>query len=1063
MQTWWGSAKEGKGLLTDKLKRDTANRIIQSLQKSEEYVETVGADGRIIPADERLTKFIEDLGREAEIVRKGADGETIIEPTVADLASAAGLDFSNTLQTIQQGLVKSSEDLKVATGRGREQMLAGAVNAIRALTATGDPAALAFAARIQQALFEQNIMDGVDASVTKLMDSASKVLGRDAKAGSDRVNLSKKLYEVLENQIKLSKVRERRLWNEVGSYPLTQFFARNGKEIQQPNVLQLLDRPSRDGGLNFAAKGAQEDLKSALGKGYKEDIDDLRDYFQNGIGRNPATAQKFFEMRSGLLNRAAQLRKTGDTQNAGRLDKINDALLRDLTGQADGASEAYNAARAYTFARNNFFTRSFLSDLTATDRNRGLVLDPENLLDKFFQGGNLKTAQRFDQIRAAGRFLVKQDGLTEADVLQMDADEIMTAALRDSLGQVMDRKRIPDPLNPNKMREEFIVNETKLNTWKKQPGTKELFALVPDLEVDLTDAVSAQRAFDNMLQDTANTMNPSRARQMGFNEEQINRLYANKAFQNVLEFEDPGKAVTLALASQRPALALNKLYQMVNEANYAGSEFTRDQAMSGLKSAIFNSALRKANNTAGLPDGDSLQKSLFGQMDGVDPSKKFSMKDFMVKKGLATEDEMAEVQQAIKTLRGVEEAFAKGDFENVLFKNPSLAKLFYIRIAGATFGALAQQQLKRFLNMPQMSGGFIAEQTGSDLVQRVFLRGPETQRLQVLTEMLSNPKMLAAMMKEITNKKQADNAVSIIEKVFEPVARQTGRRLPLGIRPVIEEGDVEQEPIPIPTPSPPPVPQQGALSPPTVPNVPVPNLTQSSAINRADYAKMFPGDVVSDLIPEQMAQGGMVPSASIMADTSFTYNPMDTQTNGIRQALNPLGSYIQQSIAESSGINNIQPTLNEIADLVQQKFPTLENAPPMSNTGKITTSSPPLDGIGGLLEQLRAGSRGRPVPTRMPAPPLEMQNLQLAIQDSLNNLQEEEGPPLNRRLISFSGSQQGLTPMSQKPIPEQEPLLDEAQLKPTYGTIQNNTDKIVPQQLVILGEEPQKTGIQTLM
>jgi hypothetical protein len=496
---------------------------------------------------------------------------------------------------------------------------------------------------------------------------------------------------------------------------------------------------------------------------------------------------------------------------------------------------------------------------------------------------------------------------------------------------------------------------------------------------------------------------------------------------------------------------------MVNEANYAGSEFTRDQAMSGLKSAIFNSALRKANNTAGLPDGDSLQKSLFGQMDGVDPSKKFSMKDFMVKKGLATEDEMAEVQQAIKTLRGVEEAFAKGDFENVLFKNPSLAKLFYIRIAGATFGALAQQQLKRFLNMPQMSGGFIAEQTGSDLVQRVFLRGPETQRLQVLTEMLSNPKMLAAMMKEITNKKQADNAVSIIEKVFEPVARQTGRRLPLGIRPVIEEGDVEQEPIPIPTPSPPPVPQQGALSPPTVPNVPVPNLTQSSAINRADYAKMFPGDVVSDLIPEQMAQGGMVPSASIMADTSFTYNPMDTQTNGIRQALNPLGSYIQQSIAESSGINNIQPTLNEIADLVQQKFPTLENAPPMSNTGKITTSSPPLDGIGGLLEQLRAGSRGRPVPTRMPAPPLEMQNLQLAIQDSLNNLQEEEGPPLNRRLISFSGSQQGLTPMSQKPISEQEPF------KPTYGTIQNNTDKIVPQQLVILGEEPQKTGIQTLV
>ena len=79
------------------------------------------------------------------------------------------------------------------------------------------------------------------------------------------------------------------------------------------------------------------------------------------------------------------------------------------------------------------------------------------------------------------------------------------------------------------------------------------------------------------------------------------------------------------------------------KANYAGSEYTRDQALAGLKSAIFNNALRKANNTAGLPNGDSLQKSLFGQLGkGVDPKIKFSMKDFMLfrKRGLATEDEM---------------------------------------------------------------------------------------------------------------------------------------------------------------------------------------------------------------------------------------------------------------------------------------------------------------------------------------------------------------------------------------------------------------------------------------
>ncbi len=876
LRTWYGNAADETkrdGLLTDSLKRDSASRILQALQRSEEYAETVAADGRVITADEKLAKFIEDLGREADVPRTGVDGEAI-SPTVADLASASGLDFSPTLQTIQNELAKSSEDLRVATGRGREEMQAGAVNAIRALTSTGDPLALAYAARIQQGLFEQNIMDGVDNSVTKLMESASKVVGRDVAGGSDRVDLSQKLYDVLDNQIKSSKVREGRLWKEVGSYPLTQFFAKNGREIQQPNVLQLLDRSSRDGGLNFASKGAQNDLNSAL-SGYQKDIDELRDYFQNGTGRNPATAQKFFEMRSGLLNRSAQLRKTGDTVNAGRLDKISDALLRDLTGQKDGASEAYNTARAYTFARNNVFTRSFLSDLTATDRNRGLVLDPQNLLDTAFRGGNLSTAKRFDQIRAAGRFLVDEGGLTEAEALIMDADELMSAALRDSLGKVMDSKRVPNPANPNEMIETFVVNENKLNTWKNQPGTKELFALVPDLEVDLADAVTAQRAFDSMLGDVSNTMNPSRAKQLGFTPEQVDRLYATKAFQTVLEFEDPGKAVAKALASERPTLALNKLYQMVDEANYAGSEYTRDQALAGLKSAIFNNALRKANNTAGLPNGDSLQKSLFGQLEGVDPKIKFSMKDFMLRKGLATEDEMDEVQKAVKTLRGVEEAFATGNYENVLFKNPSMAKLFYVRIAGATAGAAAQQQLKKFLGMPQMSGGLIAEQTGSDLVQRVLLRGPETQRIKVMTEMFANPKLLAAMMKEINDKKQADNAMTAIERFFEPLARQTGRRLPIGIRPVIEEEDyTPPEPAPRPMSPPPNLPpanQQGSLNPPAL-NIPTqsadaaPMPTQlasaapqpsspSGQVDRARFAALFPEDRDLMGIGSLMGQG----------------------------------------------------------------------------------------------------------------------------------------------------------------------------------------------------------------
>ena len=854
VKRWYGNTKNTEGLLTGKMEKDAVGRIMMAIRKSEEYADVRDADGKlIITADEKFAKFIDELNK-ASVDEAGNP----VKFTTADLAETAGLDFSPTIRTIQNELEKSSKDLAVATGKGREEMQAGAINAIRTLVATGDPTALAVAARMQQGLFEENIMNGVDGAVEKLTKAATRVVGRDLSGGSERVDLSQQLYTVLENQIKLSKTREQRLWKEVGSYPITQFIAKNGKEIKQPNVLQLMDRPSTKNGLNFSSKGAQADLNSALGR-YSDDIEDLREHFQNGTGRNPATAQKFFEMRSGLLNKASVLRKNGDLVNAGRLDKISDALLRDLTSQKDGASQAYNAARAYTFARNNVFTRSFLNDLQTVDKQRGMVMSPENLLDQAFRGGSNATVQRFDQIRAAGRFLIDEGGFAEEAVGAMDADAIMSAALRDSLSKIMDKKTTINPARPTESIETFVVNETKLKALKQQPGTKELFKFIPDLETDLADATSATKAYNNMLGDIENTLNPNQAKQLGFNEDQLKALYDTKAFQWVIQFEDPGKAVAQALASSKPSMAMNSLYKMTSEASMEGTEFTREQALSGLKSAILNNALIKSNNSAGLPNGDALQKELFGQMKGVDPSIKFSMEDFMIRKGLSTEEEMEGLQKAIKTMRGVEEAFASGDFENVLFKNPSLAKLFYVRIAGASAGSAIQNKMMSLLGLPRMSGGLIAEQTGSEVVQKLLLRGPESQRIKIMTELFANPKALAAAMKTIKTKDDLDGAMTVLDKFFAPLARQVGRRVPLVVRDQSEEEDYvapEMKPV-----APTPLPldnQQGALNPNTL-NIPAqgpgaaPTSNQFASaapqpspntgpVDRRRYAALFPED-----------------------------------------------------------------------------------------------------------------------------------------------------------------------------------------------------------------------------
>jgi len=874
VKQWWGKSENTNGLLTNAINRDSVKRIKSAIlatgDKSLQAVDSV--DGKIMTPDEQFAKFFEELEK-LSVDQDGNPVTLTFKDLARDADIAAGTSFSPTINVIQNELEKSSTDLAAATGRGREEMQAGAVNMMRTLAATGDPTALAMSARIQQGLFEQNIIDNIDNSVSNLMEAGIKVIGRDVvdvdgkKIPSNRGKLSESLYEILTKQVDQSKKRERQLWNEVTSYPLTEFYSKNGRQINQPNVLQLLDRSSRTGGLKFSSAGANKELRSVLG-GYADDMDEMIEYFQNGVGRNPATAQTFFEMRSGLLNKSATLRKNGDIVNAGRIDKINDALLRDLTGQKNNATEAYNNARAYTFARNNVFRRSFLNDMQVFDKQRGLIMEPQQLLDNMFKGGNLATSRRIKEIRAAGRFLVDEAGFSEEAVHTMETTDIVKAALRDSLSKIMTVKKVPNPANPNEIIERLSVSQARLDTFRAQPGTQELFKFIPELEGELSSVEAAQNAFDNTLGDVSSLINPSKAKQRGFSEDQIQTLYDTKAFQNVLEFEDPSEAVAKALNAEKPTLALNSLFRMVNESNYKGTEYTKDMAMSGLKSALIQHALRQSEKGSStlLPNGNVLQKQLFGQIEGVPANVKYSLADFMKSKGLVDETvgedgltELGRIQKAIKTMRGVEEAFATNNFENILFKKPSLGKLFYTRIFGATAGGAVQNKLKSLLGLPQMGGGLIAEQTGSELVQRFLLSGPESQRIKKMTELFANPNALAALMNEKLTKDAQDNAMTVLEKFISPMVRQIGRRVPYGIIAGEKSISEEYEAPPRPDNN-----QQGSLVPPPI--VPTlgggnplsvqqasaapagPTIQNSGPVDRERFAAMFPNDSTTQLL-----------------------------------------------------------------------------------------------------------------------------------------------------------------------------------------------------------------------
>jgi hypothetical protein len=912
IKSWWGTKDNVDGLMTNKMEEKATENILTALRRSEEYQDTIDPETKEVvqTGEEKLQNLIDELFKAGEeeskrvqsFNAKNADaiaaGE--IDPmramTSADLARANNLPFNKTLTTIQQELARTSDDLAMATGRGREQMQTGAVFAIRALAATGDPNALNMAARITQTLMEQNLLDQIDTASTKLFDSATRVLGREADAGSQRINLSKQLYEVLDEQIKRSKQREKQLWNDVGNYRITEFYAKNGQQINEPNILKILDRPSRQGGLKFSSKGTQANFNSALGK-YSDDIDDLRSYFRAGEGRNPATAQRLFEMRGGLLNIAAKAKAAGDRETSRHINTLADAVLRYLTGMRNHADEAYNMARAYTYARNNVFTRTFLSDLQQTGKDRGLVMDPKFLLDEAFEGSRSQAAQNFADMKAAGRFLyedvvdrqgnvVVKAGYPEEEIVQMGTDDIIALSIRDFMGKVVDKKQRKNPVT-GKTEDVFVVNPTKLANEQKQPGYEILISNVDGLADDLADAQTAQKTFDNLLGDVTLQMNPTQAKaKFKYTDDQINRMYGTKAFQSILENENPKVAVAQAIDSKHPVKSLNALFRLVERANLEGTGYNKTQAQEGLKQAIFSYAVENAATSNKRLSGDVLQRDLFDRIPNAPPDSNISLSSFMIDKGLVTEKQMAEVQQNVKIIKGVEEAFATGDFEQVLFKKPSLAKLFYVRLAGATAGGAVQNKMKQVLGLPQLGGGLIAESTGSEMVQRLLLQAPEAQRNKILVGLFSNPEALSAAMKTIKTAQDEKNAMNVLEKFARPFVEQTGKRTPTVIRTIEQEvRDVDtEEPSPeeeanrrlqefTPQASLQPVPRfmdfesrqlQGAATPPTMSPPPAaPSPAPTGPVDRSQYAALFPSDIASGLIrqqqrPEQQGIGSLV-------------------------------------------------------------------------------------------------------------------------------------------------------------------------------------------------------------
>ena len=853
----WTSSEGRQGVLQDRIRKEAGKRILLGLEESAEYT-----------GPEQVDAFINSLMKQAV----DANGDPT-PGTVKSLSAAVGMPLNRTLGEMEDQIAKVSEELSVATARGRDQMLIQAKGAIETLVQTGDPTAMAYAARLQQSIFEQSIVDNLESRVSTFYNAAKKVVGNSPDGGSQQIDLSRQLYDVLKKQINNSKTVERSLWSEVKDFEITQFRAGNNRVVGTPNILKLLDKPASEGGLFFKSKSGKARLDTALGA-LKEDFKDFDNYFNpvDGAdpGANPVSSQKLIEMRQAAQDQAAKLRTAGQVQIAQKMDLVAETLLRDLNGVDSSSDPAYQVARAYTYARNNVYTRSFLGELQAKNKKRAYSLSPDALVEKLFRGGNRAALERINEINSAGAFGLEHF-LKDAALNQATTQETLDLVMRDSLRQVMDKRPVINPGTRQPTGQfEYVVNPTKLNTFREKPGTQELFSIFPNLERDLASAESVKN-----LQIQADNELTNLGKSLG-----------TIAFQNVLQYADkPSEAVGKALNSNAPGKSLTELVNLAKATpkgvdEVTGFDFTSQDALMGLRSAIFDYATIHSGGSGLRFNATAFEDQIFGQIKGVSPKVKMTLMDVMKDNGMITTEEINKIQSGIKQMRGVEEAFATGDLESVLFKKPTLAKTFYARVLGATAGQKMQEQLNNVLKKVGLGteggglgGGMVAAETGSTAVQQLLLRGPESLTVKTMSNLFSHPELLGPLLKEIRTTQQTDEALKALAEGFAGLSRQTGRRLPYALRYVTEEEDATmaapvEEPVIAPVVAPkipvrPDNTQQGSLMPtgaPT-PNVgsaplsiqqasaaPGPTIQNSGPVDRERFAALFPNDSTTQLM-----------------------------------------------------------------------------------------------------------------------------------------------------------------------------------------------------------------------
>jgi len=704
-------------------------------------VRSMSTDSRQARAANRLYSILDETGEDIPaLIRKL---EANLPPGVT--TTAAQKTGSPTLGVLETTLARSNPRYAAEIRKQGLDSIRAYELLIENLNTVGTPQAFRQAAVLREKMFTDLLDSRLQAAE---VDAATKVarITRDTPAA--RVEIGRIVQQNTEDALRDARLYEKSLWLDAYRDTLKRKTVKGETTLVPRNVIpentgrSALEiatsmSPERFNSLPTEVRqimtrlGVTQDAISqfAAGRRTQEFIDTgvvPSQYLTQPAGPRTTKRESVFartdvedliNIRSDLLDFARNASVRGEVANAGFYSKLADGVLRDLDAMR---LPNYDKARDFSRTLNDYFTRSFASEVNKGTTRGMPQYAPEILVQRAFGASNDLAALRMQEIEGAVGMMrtqydeaVKKFGAKsqQAQALKPMADlaDQNVASIRDAQTRVY-RLAAAKAIDPVTGR----VNERMLTKFvnENKPVLDRL-----QITPDLTDAAKAENVFRGLQTE---------------NNQVMKSVNEQAAFARVVQYENPTNAIADALNSKNP---VRNFAGMVRMAERGGPE-----AVAGMKASLFDYAFIKAGGERGFSPA-AFQKVLFEPLSPGQPSL-FSI---MRSQNVMSIGEGKNLRRLIAPMERIETALKNNQLMDEVVQGGDAVTELALRVIGSRIGGAVADG---------GPGSLIAASAGSKYMRQMFDKTPTLFIRGIIEESTKDPQLLAQLLKRGTTEQE---------------------------------------------------------------------------------------------------------------------------------------------------------------------------------------------------------------------------------------------------------------------------------------------------------------------